>query len=84
MPPIGLAIKAQASAPVRAAPTVPDPERHSELYAAEYKRQIRRLKGLRREKGAQLGLAPPARTEREYSGQPGDPPAEAPEEAAGE
>jgi hypothetical protein len=63
---------------------MPDPERHSELYAAEYKRQIRRLKRLRRETGAQLGLAAPARPEREYSGQPDDPPAKAPEEAPGE
>lgn len=90
-PPIGLAIEAQASAPVRAAPhprvgapTAPDPERHGELYAAEYKRQIQRLKRLRRETGAQLGLAAPALPKQEYSGQPDDPPAKAPEEAPGE
>ena len=90
-PPIELAMPAQASAPVRAvprppvgAPAMPDPERHMELYAEEYKRQMRRLNRLRREKGAQLGLAAPARPQREYSDRLDDPPAEAPEEAPGE
>jgi hypothetical protein len=82
---------AQTSAPVRAvprprvgAPAMPDPERHRELYTAEYKRQIRRLNRLRRETGAQLGLVAPAQPQREYSDRLDDPPAEAPEETPGE
>lgn len=90
-PPIELAVPAQASAPVRAeprppvgAPAMPNPERHRELYAAEYTREIQRLKRLRGETSARLSLAAQAEPGRESAGRLDDPPVEVHEEGPGE
>jgi hypothetical protein len=55
---------------------MPNPERHGELYAAEYSRQIQRLKKLRRETSARLSIAAQAPPGREATGGRNAPPVE--------
>jgi hypothetical protein len=68
-------VEADPRAPV-GVPAMPNPERHGELYAAEYSRQIRRLKKLRRETSARLSIAAQAPPGREATSGRNDSPVE--------